>query len=102
MYGSSAGAGVYPDALVPESGAIRARSLVYFDVSIDRTARPGWYQGELAVDERIVPVHLEVSPARIELGQEPLVWVFYLPSEIARAHGLADEDGGPLGSGRRA
>jgi hypothetical protein len=37
-----------------------------------------------------------VSSARIDLAKAPLVWVFYLPGEIARAAGLADDDGPAL------
>jgi hypothetical protein len=92
MYGPSRGPGAYPDRLVPAEGAITTRDLAYFDVAIARTARPGRYQGELTCAERTIPVVLDVSPAHIDLRQDPLVWVFYLPSDIARVDGIPDTD----------
>ncbi len=96
LYGPSSGRGVYPDVLVPASGAVRTSDLVYFDIAIPSSARPGRYEGKLAIDERRIPALLDVSRARIDLRREPLVWVFYLPREIARAHGLSDVDGPEL------
>jgi len=98
MYGPSAGPGVYPDVLVPSSGTgpVRCTRLAYFDVAIPSSAQPGRYSGSLQVDDRTVPVTLEVSSAAIDLSEDPLVWVFYLPVEIARAHGLQDDDGPAL------
>ncbi|HVW30326.1 MAG TPA: hypothetical protein VHC69_33440 [Polyangiaceae bacterium] len=92
MYGPSAGAGVYPDVLVPEADAVRGR-LAYFDVAVPASAAAGAYAGELVVGPRTIPVTLEVTHARIDLERDPLVWVFYLPKEIAKAHGLRDDDG---------
>jgi hypothetical protein len=40
----------------------------------------------------VIPVLLDVGRARIDLSRDPLVWAFYLPREIARAHGLLDDD----------
>ncbi len=96
MYGPSQGAGTYPDVLVPVTGPLRIRELGYFDVAIARSTRPGRYQGQLTIDERKIPVGLEVGSPRIEVGRDPLVWVFYLPVEIARAHRLAEVDGPEL------
>lgn len=90
MYGPSSGVGRYPDVLEPSAPLLRTRELAYFDVELPRSAEPGRYAGELLVGERVVPVELTVSSARIDLYPEPLVWVFYLPVEIARAHGLPD------------
>jgi len=92
MYGESRGAGRYPDILTPVSGPVTTDKLAYFDVTIPEDARPGRYAGRLLISERSVPVELEVSPARIQPSREPFVWVFYLPGDIARAHGLADDD----------
>lgn len=91
MYGPSTGAGTYPDLLEPSSGGVTTE-LAYFDVAIPPSAEPGRYAGQLRVDERVLPVTLTVSTAKIELEREPLVWVFYLPKEIARVHGLPDSD----------
>lgn len=92
MYGPSAGAGVYPDVLVPEATAVRGR-LAYFDVAVPQGAAPGSYDGELTIGAKVFGVTLQVTHARIDVARDPLVWVFYLPKEIARAHGLRDDDG---------
>jgi hypothetical protein len=96
MYGPSRGAGAYPDVLTPSEGAVESSELAFFDIAIPQSASPGRYEGKLLVDAQAVPVSLEVSPARIDLSREPYVWVFYLPKEIARAHGLQDDDGPAL------
>jgi hypothetical protein len=90
MYGRSTGAGAYPDVLRPVADAVATSELAYFDVAVPATAEPGRYEGRLQLDAESVPVTLEVSSARIDLAKAPLVWVFYLPREIAAAHGLAD------------
>jgi len=93
LYGPSLGRGSYPDILFPEAeGTVPSAGLAYFDVAIPSTARPGVYGGEMTLNDRRVPVTLEVSRARIDLDHEPLVWAFYLPKEIARVHGIADDD----------
>ncbi len=93
MYGRSLGRGAYPDILVPAvSGTVRAERLAYFDVEIPPTAAPGRVAGRLDVGERKIPVVLDISTAVIEPERDPLVWVFYLPKEIARVHGLPDSD----------
>jgi hypothetical protein len=92
LYGESLGSGRYPDVLVPAPASVTADKNAYFDVEISRAALPGHYRGTLSVSERSLPVELDVSSASIDLGQEPLVWVFYLPRELARVHGLADDD----------
>lgn len=92
MYGQSAGTGSYPDVLEPVSGSVRSAELAYFDVEVPRDTSPGRYVGQLFVDARSIPVELEVSRASIDLSRDPLVWVFYLPKEIARVHGLPDDD----------
>ncbi|HKY40929.1 MAG TPA: glycoside hydrolase domain-containing protein [Polyangiaceae bacterium] len=91
MYGPSTGAGTYPDLLEPSSSALTTE-LAYFDVEIPASAEPGRYDGRLWVDERALPVTLTISTAKIVLDREPLVWIFYLPKEIARVHGLPDGD----------
>jgi hypothetical protein len=92
MYGPSKGTGVYPDVLTPREGAVEASDLVYFDVAVGSATPPNRYRGVLSVNDERFPVELEVSKARIETERDPLVWVFYLPREIARAHGLPDGD----------
>lgn len=93
MYGPSLGAGSYPDVLVPVQGAVAAGKLAYFDVAVAAAARPGRYDGTLTIDQRSLPVVLRIARARIDLEPDPLVWAYYRPDEIARAHGLADDDG---------
>jgi hypothetical protein len=90
MYGPSRGPGAYPDVLTPQTGDVPAPA--YFDVAIARDAPPGRYSGRLWLDDRALPVELRVEPVTIDLRRDPLVWVFYLPREIARVHGLADDD----------
>lgn len=102
MYGESLGTGHYPDVLTPSSGDIDTAKLAFFDVSIPETATPGHFRGELRVADERFPIELEVSSARISLAKKPLVWVFYLPREIARVHGLADDDGPQLIEKERA
>jgi hypothetical protein len=96
LYGPSHGAGAYPDVLVPSEGTLQTNDLAYFDVGIPATARPGRYEGALVNGEQTIPVVLEVSSARIDLRRDPLVWVFYLPSDIARSDGLSDDDDAEL------
>ena len=96
MYGPSRGPGAYPDVLEPSAGAVTTTELAYFDVGIPRTAHPGQYRGELSGAGEPIPVILDVSSAHIDLRRDPLVWVFYLPSEIAHADGLPDDDGPEL------
>jgi len=92
MYGPSAGRGLYPDVLSPMPGPITTSDQAYFDVEIPAQASPGTYTGQLRVAEQVLPVELRVSTAAIDLTRVPLVWVFYLPREIARVHGLPDVD----------
>jgi hypothetical protein len=75
---------------------VRTNDLAYFDVAVPSWADPARYAGELSVDERVIPVSLTISSARIDLRHRPLVWVFYLPGEIARVHGLSDGEGAQL------
>jgi hypothetical protein len=96
MYGASEGRGSYPDVLTPAHGPVRTSTLAYFDVAIPSDATPGRYGGTLEVDARVIPAVLDVSCARIDLKKHPLVWVFYAPREIARAHDLPDGDGAAL------
>jgi len=95
MYGSSTGPGRYPDVLVPTVEAVSSEA-AFFDVRVSTTAEPGTYTGTLRISERTFPVELRVSSARIDLEQDPLVWSFYAPREVARAHGLPDGDSAEL------
>lgn len=93
MYGESRGPGRYPDVLTPAELPVVSQEQVYFDVAIELAAPPGEYLGVLSVGDRTYPVELTVDHVRLELQNDPLVWVFYLPKEIARVHGLPDDDG---------
>lgn len=90
MYGASRGRGRYPDVLIPTEAPVSSDKQAYFDVAIHDDVTPGHYQGSLSMGQETVQVELEVSPARIDLAAEPFVWVFYLPRELAQAHGLPD------------
>ena len=92
MYGPSTGRGRYPDVLTAVQGAVTSSELAYFDLAIPLTAEPGRYTGVLHVGERALPLTLDVSRARIDLEHAPLVWVFYAPRELARVHGVPDDD----------
>jgi hypothetical protein len=92
MYGPSVGRGAYPDVLTPTASPIRTNDVAYFDVAISGAAKPGRYEGTFTVDALVIPAVLDVSCARIDLKSHPLVWAFYAPREIARAHGLPDGD----------
>ncbi|HJZ85319.1 MAG TPA: glycoside hydrolase domain-containing protein [Polyangia bacterium] len=93
MYGKSRGPGVYPDILAPATSPVAADSAAFFDVALAGSARPGRYQGRLDAGAAHFPVELVIEPVTIDLQADPLVWVFYLPREIARAHGVPDDDG---------
>ena len=96
MYGESTGAGAYPDVLVPVKDVVPSTGLAFFDVAVAPSAKPGRYRGELLIGGRSTDVVLEVSRARIDLSERPIVWVFYSPKEIARTAGLPDDDGPAL------
>jgi hypothetical protein len=101
MYGPSAGAGWYPDRLVPASAPVISQHGAFFDVIITPHARPGRYQGTLRIDARSFPVSIDIESARIDLYPEPLVWVWYMPGELALAHGLEAESPRALALERR-
>jgi hypothetical protein len=90
MYGASRGGGRYPDRLEPTAQPVLAGRAAFFDVAIAADAPAGLVTGTLTIGARRVPVELRVEPLRIELRADPLVWVWYKPQEIARAHGVAD------------
>ena len=92
MYGPSLGRGRYPDVLLPSNDGVSTTEQGYFDVAIGQATNAGRYLGQLWVGDLRIPVELSVSTARIDLEREPFVWVFYLPRDIARAHGLVDDD----------
>jgi len=91
MYGPNRGRGNYPDILQPVSGAVSGE-LAFFDVAIARDARPGTARGTLVIGERRIDVALRIDGASIDLEKDPLLWVFYLPKEIARAHRIPEND----------
>jgi hypothetical protein len=101
VYGPSRGAGWYPDRLAPAAAPVTSQHGSFFDVIITPEARPGRYQGTLRIDERAIPVSLDIESARIDLYPEPLVWVWYMPSELALAHGLEAESPQALALERR-
>jgi hypothetical protein len=90
MYGESSGTGRYPDVLTPSAGDVTSSELAFFDVAVPETATPGKVRGALHVSNETLPIELEISSAHISLSRKPYVWVFYLPRELARVHGLAD------------
>jgi hypothetical protein len=93
MYGESLGSGSYPDVLVPNREGVQTNEQAYFDVAIKPSATPGRYSGTLQIDARSIDVTLVVDRESVDLDKQPLVWVFYLPKEIARAHGVPEDDG---------
>jgi hypothetical protein len=93
MYGPSRGKGAWPDILEPRPPRIDVAGPAYFDVAIKPSAKPGRYRGQLVIDRRPTTVELTVEPITIDLKRDPLVWVFYLPGEVAREHGVPDDDG---------
>jgi hypothetical protein len=92
MYGQSRGAGVYPDALEPIDAPVVTGDAAYFDVTIARGAKIGHYTGLLELGSTRIAVELRVDPVSIDLEHDSLVWTYYMPRELARAHGLADDD----------
>ena len=99
MYGGSRGAGAWPDPLEPAALPVAGDAL--FDVVIAADAPPGLQRGALTVDGRAIAVELTVERLRLDVAAAPLVWIWYQPGEIARAHGLADEDAALLPLERR-
>jgi hypothetical protein len=93
MYGKSLGRGRYPDVLSPAGTTVETAQRAFFDVAVRRSALPGRFSGRLYVGDDSHPVELTVRRVSLEIERAPLVWVFYLPKEIARAHGLEDDDG---------
>lgn len=96
MYGQSRGRGVYPDVLTPVSGPVRVRRSAYFDIAVRPEAPPGEHSGALWIDGKSIQIELRVERVQIALEDYPLVWVFYLPKEIARVHGVPEDDGPEL------
>ncbi len=96
MYGTSRGPGSYPDILFPVDLPTQISGQAFIDIAISPHAEPGTLPGQLRVGEKQYPVELKVEPIRIDLSKDPLVWVFYLPREIARVHGVPEDDGEPL------
>ncbi len=92
MYGDSRGPGQYPDVLTPAPGGIEGQPRAYFDVAVGPAASPGRHTGELRIGSRRIPVELRIENARIDLRSDPLVWVYYMPGEVAAVHGLPDDD----------
>jgi hypothetical protein len=93
MYGPTRGKGLYPDRLYPTSNPVAAGDGgAFFDVVIARGAKPGKVSGELSIGDAKLPVELTIDAAEIDLDADPLVWAFYLPSEIAKIHRVLDDD----------
>lgn len=93
MYGTSLGTGQYPDPLFSTAAPVQAERQAYFDIAVGVDAEPGVYEGELLENDTAFPVTLKVEPIRIDVERHPLVWVFYHPKEVARAHGVPDDNG---------
>jgi Domain of unknown function (DUF4091) len=92
LYGRSLGAGSYPDILRPAPSSVAADDQVFFDVRVAESARPGLHRGELVAGPERFVVELTVEPIAIRIDRDPWVWVWYKSSELAREHGLADDD----------
>jgi hypothetical protein len=93
LYGTSLGAGPYPDILRPVGpGPVRADDEVYFDVAVERDAEPGKRTGELVVGADRFPLELVIEPIEIDLEHAPLMWVWFKAAELARQHGMPDGD----------
>ena len=92
MYGPSRGSGDYPDRLDPTTAPVHAQPAAYFDVAVAAIAAPGDRTGTLTVGDRRFPVTLSIAPVAIDVSESPLVWVWYSAAEVARAHGMADDD----------
>lgn len=60
----------------------------FFDVIIASDARPGHYHGVLHIGILKIPVLLVIELVLIDIRAEPLVWVWYDPTDLALAHGL--------------
>jgi hypothetical protein len=100
MYGPSRGKGAYPDPLEPSAnGAAKGDAL--YDVVIARDAAPGAHSGTLTVGARQFPVELVVEPLAIAVEDEPFVWIWYRPADIAHAHHVDDRDDAVLPLERR-
>ncbi len=102
MYGLSRGVGRYPDVLIPAQ-----TDCAYYDLKISAHAKAGVYRGVIEVSSEnpdlkkkksdpllrsLVSVELNVAPVTIDLEDNPLVWVFYAPKELARVHHIVDVD----------
>lgn len=93
MFGPSRGRGSYPDRLQPAPMPVTATRAAFFDLAVGDDAAPGELRGELRVDQQRYAVVLRIEPVTIDLGPDPLVWVWYKPAELVAAHGLPDDDG---------
>lgn len=93
LFGPSRGPGLYPDVLRPRSRSVHTGGQAFFDVAVGQSAPPGLHRGELTVGAERVPVELTVEPYTIDVARSPLVWVWFKNDELARAHGVADDDG---------
>lgn len=93
MYGTSTGAGVYPDPLFPTRGPVEADKAAYYDIEIPPGTPTGRYTGQIRVGDSSYELLLQVEPIEIDLEQNPLVWAFYLPGALAKAAHLRDDDG---------
>ncbi len=96
MYGDSRGPGRYPDLLRPVSEGVTARESAFFDLKIQPDAPAGRHTGAVEIDGVTHVLELSVYPRSIELAKDPLVWVFYHPKEVARVHGVPEDDGPEL------
>ncbi len=92
VYGPSRGKGAYPDLLKAAPSVTAADGGAFFDVIIPRSAPPGRTHGELKSGTDVMQVELTIEASEIDLDADPLVWGFYLPSEIARLHSVPDDD----------
>jgi len=93
MYGTSRGAGRYPDRLTPVAGPVATPRMAYFDVAIPIDATAGLHRGELVVGDQRFAVELTVEPIALPaVDDRPWVWAYYNPNEIARVVGSNHAD----------
>ncbi|MBK7075431.1 MAG: hypothetical protein IPH44_24390 [Myxococcales bacterium] len=81
MYGTSRGAGRYPDRLTPVAGPVATPRMAYFDVAIPIDATAGLHRGELVVGDQRFAVELTVEPIALPaVDDRPWVWAYYNPN----------------------
>jgi hypothetical protein len=86
MYGPSAGAGAWPDRLVPaEAPVIDADGAAFFELEVPATATAGLHRGVVRVDARAIPIELTVDDVTMpSITEAPRVWAYVDEAEVDR------------------